>query len=433
MRIALLALMIAFFSSSAPAQEDLEPTVPKGWVRIDGIGKIDVYAPDKKTIGPQAKTELLANARGAYKAYESVYGLDQLRVRAGREGGMFSDHRREKVTLLLFPSLKDYEDWAGSNGAGESAFHAGNYVNAVGLPLEKGAVPKDQWPLLWHQFSHVFIRHFLYFPAPPWFDEGLAEYLAWDSVKGNPAENPGFAAMLDRLRTAREKGTATPVAELLNMPAERFAREQQDEAFVLVHLFMREGETAFNELLATLKNMQDMAHDNGEGIVGDQRKYLRWLVEQSLQGPKSAQAAWDYHRDALLKDSMHVAKMKGKIDLVGSYARFMVLETLARKEVPKPDPSGVVSVKCTISGRLDVGPRWTGASSVTVAIGDRDQKEWSAETEVYAGRSKVTGEAMKIPEQQLPLGTSAKYVRFTATWEPTGGGKYRIVKIVKLN
>lgn len=433
MRIAPVAVLLALLSSPAPAQEDVEPAIPKGWARIDGIGKIDVFAPDKKTIGPQAKTELLAAARGAYKAYESVYGLDQIRVRAGHEGGMFRDHRREKVTLLLFPSLKDYEEWAGTSGAGETAFHAGNYVNAVGLPLENGAVPKEQWPLLWHQFSHVFIRHFLYFPAPPWFDEGLAEYLAWDSVKGNPADNPGFSAMLDRLKDAREKGTSTPVAELLSMSAERFAREHQDEAFVLVHLFMREGETAFNEFLATLKNMQDMAHDNPEGVVGDQRKYLRWLVEQSLEGPKSMQAAWEYHRDALLKDSLHVAKMRGKIGLVGSYARFMVLEALARKEVPKEDPRGVVSVKCAVSGTFDVGPRWAGAVSVTVAIGDRDQKEWTGETEIYTGRSKVSGEAMKIEEQRLPLGTSGKFVRFTATWEPDGGGKYRIVKVVKLN
>src|SRR5688572_4793167 len=110
-RHACLAFLLA---SSALAQDAAQDsTVPEGFVKIDGIGKLTVYAPDKATLKGEAKAQFMNGVRETYKMYESMYttGLKQGQVFLGAKAGRTDAKDRSAVSLVVFPDRVALQTW----------------------------------------------------------------------------------------------------------------------------------------------------------------------------------------------------------------------------------------------------------------------------------------------------------------------------------
>lgn len=410
----------AFACTLAPAQQEFAD-IPAAFSKVAQVERVFIFA-KKDGIGPASLTELRAGVSDIWVTYKEIYGLDGATWTFGVDGGTFPKRPSQNVGLLLFTDQKEYDDWLGTPGTGAVNIHSGRYTNVIGFPLEEKKVGKTRWNILWHEFSHVFLWHYLYFGGPTWLNEGLAEYFGYANKRIQPMEVPSFKEMIERLRKAKEDGTASKVSDLLLYPQNKFGRQQYDEAWVLCHLLLTEAKAQFNELLAAIQEQEKFAWDNEDGIRADGCKLLKQLLEASFGGPDRLQEAWTYHRDALLKSPTIVAKLARGPKSLRDRPVFFEATGGLRVSVVKDSTGAEYEVgraTCTVK----CGAALDGNIQVVAAWG-AGRGRWTKDVLVGQRASGEIGEVLKLHEVEVPISGDSSTRRMLVIWDVKGGGKY---------
>ncbi len=414
-------------AACAFAQEEL--TVPPGYVKLDTVAKVQIYAKAKDSLGPTARSEFVGKIREIYKAYNEIYHLDVQWVQVGTVEAKFQKLERQRVDFVLFDNEADRDDWFLKAGLQGSVAHVDRYRNALGYALTDGVVGKDAYVALWRHFSHVFVWHHFYFGMPSWLDHGLAEYYAWQNKHVvRPGDFTGYQLMASRLKENKEKGTETPLDVLLLKDRAVFGQQQIDESWVLVHFLMTEWKGTFDALWRMLAAQQSTAFDGEAGVVIDSRRLVKYQLERAFGGAAELQAAWTFHRDALLKSATLPAKYKGTVRNVGDATGFMYLDFRSIPPDTRLDPAGYVPTDTTTTGSFAYSGPWPGPVTVTAAIGDSKDR-WSKEFVVQEGRTDKKGTPIKWKDAKVPVGASGKVMRITVRWEVDGGGVYQFSSV----
>lgn len=416
--------------SGTPPSDDM-PTVPDGWVKLDAVGKLRLWVPDKTVFTGTGKTEFLIRIREIYAAFEGIYGLKNASVRAGSEESQFEEKDRREASLLLFRNDAEYDKWLMEAGKALVTVHEGRSMSVVGFPLVDGAVPRDRWPELWHLLSHVFIHHLLYFDPPLWLNEGLAEYLAYSGKKVRPTEYPSFNAMLDRLRAAKEKGEAIPVSKLFARRKEALTRAEADEAWLLVHMLITQAEAVFSDMSKALITLESMATEGEQGVVADIHRLLQYLVEGAFGGEAGLQEVWDAHRNAVLKSPTMIPKLPKAPGKIAALVPILDVDFSATWPPPNPNPGGFVEQVVLVTGTLRPCLPWAGKVTINGAVGD-SKGNWSQDYGVTKGKTDTKGTALTWSKVKFPIGGTAREARVVVYWVPDGGGLYRKTVVRKL-
>jgi len=417
-------LALAAFAACASAQEEL--TVPPGYVKLDTVAKVQIFAKSDKMIGPASKTEFVSKIREIYKAYNEIYHLDIQYVQVGTVESTFKRLERQRVDLVLFETEADRDDWFLKAGLKGAVAHVDRYRNAVGHALTDGVVGKEAYVSLWRTFSHVFVWHHFYFGAPTWLDHGLAEYYAWQNKHVvRPGDFTAFQLMMSRLKENKDKGTETPLELLLLKDAQVFGEQQIDESWVLVRFLMTEWKATFDDVWRMIGSQQSAAFDGAAGVVTDSRRFVKYQLERAFGGAEGLQTAWTFHRDALLKSATLPGKFKGTVRPVGDATGFMYLDFRSNAPDTRLDPAGAIPTDSLTTGSFAYSGPWPGPVTVTAAIGDGKGK-WSKEYSVQDGRSDKKGTPVNWKDVKVPVGTSGRVMRITVRWEVDGGGVYQV-------
>jgi hypothetical protein len=427
MRLGAPLALILLGAFHAAAQDEI--SVPGRFVKIDTAGKVRIYAPNEKTLGPASRSEFTGKIRDIWTAFNEIYHIDVAYVTAGVEGSTFQRLERQQVNLVLFDNEADRDDWFLKSGLKGNVVHVDRYQNAIGYALTDGVVGNDAWVSLWRQFSHVFVWHHLYFGAPVWLDYGLAEHYAWQNKHVvRPTDFAEFNGMLGRLREGKNKGTNTPVERLLLKDAETFGQEDIDAAWVLTNFIMMECRPVFEDLWNLLTSQQSVASGDVQGIVSDARRLSKFSLERAFGGAAGLQSAWEYHLEALLKSPTLPAKLKSPPKAGKGEPSFFDMDFLAVPPEKTPDPSGAMPTDATLSGSCKPSAPWPGTVSVTAAVGDGKGK-WSKEYEVGGGRADKKGTPVNWKDEKVPVGATGRRVRITVTYKVDGGGTYQATQV----
>jgi hypothetical protein len=419
---------LALLAASTRAED--AAAIPQGWVKLETVGKIQVWVGDKAHLTSTGKSDFAAKLREMVDLFGKIYVLNRTSVRTA-EGSKFPEKDRREVNLLLFQDDAAYDRWLLEGGKSLATVHEGRYLPTVGFPLVDGEVPAERWPDLAHLLSHVFIHHHFYFDPPLWLNEGLAEYFAWSLKKTRPTDFKAFNEMIDRLRVSKEKGEMLEPVRFFGRRENALSREEIDSAWVLVHLFATELNPALIDLTQAMGNLELMAMDGEKAVVDDLHRLARDLAGRNLGGERSLIDAWAFHRNALVASPTLPAKLRDKPKAVEAAGAFLAVGLSSFKNFYQ-DANGMQRKEAPFTGWVKPTLWWPGRITVNGSLGDGKDR-WTEDFLVAEGFSTERGTPLVFKDKALPCGDQARNARIIVWWQVDGGGLYKVVKIEKLD
>lgn len=419
----LLVLLLAACSTAA----DGDAGPPTGFVKIESIGRIHLFAPSKDLLQGKARSNLLVEVRRMYDTFVTKYGLDKEVFRIGQDGGLYADTRREVVVLCLFPDQASYDEWCGRGGTAGVTHHLARYAAMVSAPLKDGELLPETIATLWHEFSHVFYSHYLMMGAPMWLNEGLGEYFACSEKHGKGLNTDNYRLMVENLATRHREGSSTDVRDLLLAQGEDFGRQQYDEAWVLVHLLMTEAPDTLNQLLGALSQLDATAWANAEAVLEDMHQYGTHLVTEAVGGEEALQKAWDAHLEAIIADPIKPKKGAARIAGLRPEPWCTLTARMSGGRDILDEDGYTIRARRPIGSAKYTGP-WPAVLRVLAAQGD-GKGAWSKEYIVADETSVRRGSVIEFKELYMPDYDGTRLGRVTGEWVTEAGGVYRVRKV----
>lgn len=413
----ILALTFAAALLGSPAHAQSNDGVPAGWVKVDGVKKIQVWAPDKKTLTPTGRTEFLAKLREIYDVLEDIYILDRTVVNAAGAGSKFPEKQRTRIDMLLFANDVEYDKWLLEEGKSLATIHEGRYFSVVGFPLIDGALPKERWPDLWQICSLVFIHHHFYFDPPLWLNEGLAIYFSYSTRKNKPTEFKSFTDMMASLQKAKDDGAVPGVMKLLEQRTE-MSRAEREACWVLVHMLMTQAKNIFSDMTSAMKGLEEGGYEGEKQIINDIHRACVHVLKQAWQGEKGLQAAFEEHWKNLLRSPTMPGKLSTPPVAVASVAKCLDLSATAVMQAESKPPW------VRFSGGVRPCFDWGGRLSVNASVGKPGK--WTDPQGITEGNINEKGATLKWDKVRLPA--SNDQVRIELWWAPDSGAVYRFYR-----
>lgn len=394
------------------AAASAEDAIPQGFVKIETMGPVQIHMKNAKWT---AKTEFQIKFAELQKALGEFWH-DQNVLKAGGPDTKFEERQLSKVNLVLFDNEAERDDFF-MKATPPDPLKPGRPSETVYLALVDGKVDKEGWVSLSRMMSRVYAWRGLYFGPPVWLDLGMAEYFAYTGRGVKAGDFEAFNAMVERLHEVGTRGAEKAIGETLSGNGEGWSKEDNDNAWCLCHLLMTECKNLAGDLWLIVANQQACASDRLNGVVSDSRKIARYQVERAFGGAENLQAAWDWHRDAIVKGNG--AKLKKAPGSVRDATAFLVLNftvTVASGN----------SVNCETSGFFAYSAPWPGPISIAAAVGDKKDR-YAGFTEISGDRSDKNGTAARWKEKKMPINLGSYHLQVKVTWEPDGGGVYQQV------
>lgn len=404
------------------------PELPEGYVSVATQKYVWLCAKGKNGLTLTQKADILDGLKLITERYEKQFGLDREVMRIGADGGLFKDLKRDPAALLVFPNMKEFQDWVGNEAVGGITYHVGRHENVVGVPLEDGKLSPLTWHVLWHEFSHVFFHHHLALGRPMWLNEGLAEYFGFQNPHSKEMPSDLLPKMLDGLKKRRDDGTATKVSDLMERSQDQFGRQQYDESWVLVHMLMTEATSQLNDLMSMLVALESDAWADGDGVEKDLARLARTLLEGVFGGEDGLQRAWEKHLDSLIANPALPPKC-------GHAPKSIDKDAIT----PSIDARLVGTAKTVLVGGIEYKARhpkgsvvyrapWPASVRVTLQIGLSTGKWADEEWILIDSIDMKKGKKVEFKELYVPAYEGGKSARLWVEWKLERGGTYRTVK-----
>ena len=232
-----------------------------------------------------------------------------------------------KLTIYLVDDAREIDRQYVSGAAGfysvrlEQTFAVGN--------REYGADKDDLTGkrVLFHEYAHHFMFHNFAIPAPAWFVEGFAEFVATAEFKRNGEWTFGYPAQ-HRAYSVRN-GPSIPIERLLS---EHYYEMTDDEkgsfygwAWALTHMLYSDPDERGNQIMGYLRDLNNgmdnlEAAEKNFGNLEELEKNLRRYVRQSMPYSKS-------DKQLPYRDDIVVTKLSD----VDSELTYLTLQRLAAK------------------------------------------------------------------------------------------------------
>ena len=199
-----------------------------------------------------------------------------------------------RLTIYLLDDTRAVQRLTQSNAAGFYSRRV-EQTYAVGSRESQG----DRSDLggkrvLFHEYAHHFMFHNFAFPAPSWFVEGFAEFVATADFKRNGSWTFGEPAHHRAYEV--QNGPSIPIERLLSDGYERRAKDDRSSfygwSWALTHMLYSDPEERGDQIMRYLRDMNTgmsslEAAEKHFGDLGELEKSLRGYVRRSMAYSKS--------------------------------------------------------------------------------------------------------------------------------------------------
>lgn len=423
----LAAALLLALALPAAAQAPDTKKVPAGYVQIEKVDKVRLWAPSKDALSSSARLAFFAGVKEIVNTYESIYHLDHELVVMGRGGKTIRKDLDMELDVVLFRDRDAWKEWLNVGENDPMVAHVGHARAVVGVPIEANGVQEWVWPVLWHEFSHLYLRNDIATGGPPWLDEGVAEYFAFQNKRmPKPQDSPSFDLMVARLRTRFEKKEIPPIGEMLHARPGQFDRFAMDGSWVLVHLLMTEGKESLNGIIRRVAFLEGCTiPGNEDGAREDIVRYGAWLAEQAFRGRKELQAAWEYHWSKVMDSPVNTQRLAKGVPGLKDTPQFLEFDGGFTEPMEIKENGKKIGFGRTTRGQLIYGAPWAGTVTVRVHRGRLEDQLMGDLQVVTAG----TNEKMEpVPLKNTKIIINGERAWLIVVWDVTGGGRYEYAR-----